>query len=376
MNIPYLAQQFFDNTGNPLSGGKLYTYTAGSTSLPKPLYYDSTLTIPSTNPLILDASGRPGQFYMTSGGYNFVLKSSADVLICGWDYQFGTTSNITSGGSVSDSYKVAVDQYDTNPDYLVNKLDSGAGIDVIEVIGATRIITVNSQGKMKTTAGDSLDYLGTKFTNTSSVTFSAVNNKMTASVVLSAVQTTLDHKVCVDSEDIDAPNYLIEKIVGEYPVSVTSESSGQHKQLHIGVPDFGMVKVNVTDVEGYVADKIKAGAGITITSATDVEGTKLYINSRTNVWLPTVYVSSNYTVKDTDCLIVIRGNFSDLTIPTPSAQYEGRKIFFQCAGIGYSTTVQALSGSIVGNGNTVITNYNKLEVVCVNDGSSWIWIAS
>ena len=46
-----------DNSGNPLAGGQLFTYQAGSL-IPLATYTDPTLTVPNTNPVILDAYGK------------------------------------------------------------------------------------------------------------------------------------------------------------------------------------------------------------------------------------------------------------------------------------------------------------------------------
>lgn len=50
-------QQFFDDNGDPLSGGFLYTYSAG-TSTPVATYTDSDLLVANANPIVLDAAGR------------------------------------------------------------------------------------------------------------------------------------------------------------------------------------------------------------------------------------------------------------------------------------------------------------------------------
>jgi len=83
--------QFLDNSGNVLTGGKIYTYSAGTTT-PLATYTDNLGTTAHTNPIILDASGRiaTGEIWLTTGlGYKFVLKDSNDVLI-------GTYDNIPS----------------------------------------------------------------------------------------------------------------------------------------------------------------------------------------------------------------------------------------------------------------------------------------
>ena len=55
MPVPQI--QFLDNNGDPLSGGKLYTYVAGSTTN-LATYSDSALSSANANPVVLDAGGR------------------------------------------------------------------------------------------------------------------------------------------------------------------------------------------------------------------------------------------------------------------------------------------------------------------------------
>jgi hypothetical protein len=78
--------QFFDDNGDPLSGGKIYTYAAG-TSYPLTTYTSNAGNIPNTNPVILDAAGRtPQQIWSTEGVlYKYVVTSSTDVVIRTWD---------------------------------------------------------------------------------------------------------------------------------------------------------------------------------------------------------------------------------------------------------------------------------------------------
>lgn len=87
-----VAAQFFTNTGAVLTGGKLYTYLAGTTT-PTPTYTTSAGNVARTNPIVLDAAGRvpgSGEIWVTVGvTYKFVLTDSNDVLI-------GTYDNVTS----------------------------------------------------------------------------------------------------------------------------------------------------------------------------------------------------------------------------------------------------------------------------------------
>lgn len=82
--------QFFDANGNPLSGGKLYTYAAGTTT-PLATYTDSGAGTPNTNPIILDSRGE-ANVWLGSSLYKFKLTTSADVEI--W-----TVDNVSTGNA-------------------------------------------------------------------------------------------------------------------------------------------------------------------------------------------------------------------------------------------------------------------------------------
>ena len=94
-----VAAQFFTNSGAVLTGGKIYTYAAG-TSTPEPTYTTASGTIAHTNPIVLDAAGRvpdSGEIWLTDGvAYKFVLKTSTDVLIATYDNISGINSNFVN----------------------------------------------------------------------------------------------------------------------------------------------------------------------------------------------------------------------------------------------------------------------------------------
>lgn len=71
---PVLRQRFFDLNGLPLSGGQLFSYTAG-TSTPQATYTDSTMATPNANPVVLDSAGY-ANVWLGSGAYKFVLEDS------------------------------------------------------------------------------------------------------------------------------------------------------------------------------------------------------------------------------------------------------------------------------------------------------------
>src|SRR5579863_1597036 len=73
-------QQFLANpvTGAPLTGGFLYFYASG-TSTPQNTYSDSALTIPNSNPVVLDSNGYANSIFLSNVAYKVVLTDSNNV---------------------------------------------------------------------------------------------------------------------------------------------------------------------------------------------------------------------------------------------------------------------------------------------------------
>lgn len=86
--------QLLDNSGNVLSGGKIYTYAAGTTT-PATTYTSSNGITANSNPIILNSAGRvPYEIWLTDGiAYKFVLKDSNDTLIATYDNLTGINSS-------------------------------------------------------------------------------------------------------------------------------------------------------------------------------------------------------------------------------------------------------------------------------------------
>lgn len=110
---PYGKFRAFSNAGLPLSGGKLYTYEANTTT-PKPTYTDASEDTANANPVVLDANGY-ADVWLEGGAYKFILKDSTDSTLWTVDditsdearsfgYTTATLSTSTSITSVYDSY--------------------------------------------------------------------------------------------------------------------------------------------------------------------------------------------------------------------------------------------------------------------------------
>lgn len=146
------AAQFFTNNGVILSGGKLYTYLAGTTT-PAATYTESSGAVFHANPIILDASGRipGGEVWLTSAqAYKFVLKDANEVLIGTWDDIVAPISSITANDV---GYTPGVDSLltATNVQDALNQLsdsDSGAAYVGFTQLG-TAPIELTALAKMR-----------------------------------------------------------------------------------------------------------------------------------------------------------------------------------------------------------------------------------
>tara|TARA_R110000868_G_scaffold322714_1_gene583668 strand:+ start:1142 stop:3052 length:1911 start_codon:yes stop_codon:yes gene_type:complete len=92
--------QFFDSNGVPLSGGKVYTYAAGTTT-PLTTYTSSAGNIANTNPIILDSRGE-ANVWLDNSFYKIALYSATDVLI--WTVDNVSTPFVTLSQSDGSSY--------------------------------------------------------------------------------------------------------------------------------------------------------------------------------------------------------------------------------------------------------------------------------
>lgn len=90
----FVASKFSatDSSGNPLAGGKVWTYSAGTTT-PKATYTTQAGNVANANPVILDSTGR-ANIWLGSGSYKFVVTDANDVAA-----PDGTVDNITAPGS-------------------------------------------------------------------------------------------------------------------------------------------------------------------------------------------------------------------------------------------------------------------------------------
>src|SRR3990167_8753861 len=147
---PSVKFQAFDSNGDPLNGGLLYTYAAGTVTA-KDTYTDQGAGTANANPVVLDSRGEADVWI--DGAYKFVLKDSSEVTIwtvddIGTIDEAGTlskTSNYTvaaadvgafikcdaSGGSFTITMPAAADQTD------------GFNVSIKKIDTSSNTVTIN-----------------------------------------------------------------------------------------------------------------------------------------------------------------------------------------------------------------------------------------
>jgi len=171
--------QFFDDNGNPLTGGKVYTYAAGTTT-PLATYTTTTGAVANANPIILDAAGRtPNEIWLAVGTlYKFIVKTSADVLVGTYDglpaindpYSINALlGSVTGTNAIAAVATPAITAYAAGATYSFIAANSNTAATTISIDGlAAKSITKN--GSVALTAGDIqagklmlIEYDGTSF---------------------------------------------------------------------------------------------------------------------------------------------------------------------------------------------------------------------
>lgn len=128
---PFYNPKFheFDTNGDPLSGGLLYTYAAGTTT-PLATYTTRAGDVANSNPVVLDANGEADVWVPSDVDYKYVLKTSAGVTR--W-----TVDNVPPSSGAGTSTSAAASE----PGGRLT-LTSGTPVTTADVTGATTVYYV------------------------------------------------------------------------------------------------------------------------------------------------------------------------------------------------------------------------------------------
>lgn len=175
---PIGNDQQFDANGDPLNGGKIYTYLAGTTT-PVATYTDDTGVTPQANPIILNSLGAPASPIWLTGGvtYKFVIKDANDV----------TLRTIDDISGINDFTSNAADEwtlYGSSPTYT-------SATSFTLVGDQTLIFQVNRRLKSANTGGTIYSSILTSVYSAPNTTVTVVNDSGSLDAGMSAVSYAL-----------------------------------------------------------------------------------------------------------------------------------------------------------------------------------------
>lgn len=171
--------QLFDNNGDPLAGGLIYTYTAGTTT-PKATYTTSAGSVANANPIVLDSAGRaPNSVYQEVGtDYKFIVRTSAAVLVGTYDNipsindpfsLYSILTNVTGTNTIAATGTPTVTSYATGATYSFIPANTNTAATTLSIDGLTAKAISKNNGTALS-AGDIqvgklalVEYDGTRF---------------------------------------------------------------------------------------------------------------------------------------------------------------------------------------------------------------------
>lgn len=330
---PIARQRFFDNNGLPLAGGKLYTYTAGTTT-PVTSYSDRSGTA-NTNPVILDANGYC-DIWLDSGYYKFVLKDSLDNTLWTKDQvSLADTASLASAFWRDVVYVTSADSPLT-----LTQSHNGKLLSIDATSGAISVILPQISLTV-------LPYnIGMKLTNaTNAVTISRTGTDTIEGATTKTMNTT--NASCQLIADID-------------------KSPDQWAQLDFGIVDFSGYPTATPDTTDF--------AMIVDTSAGSINK-KASFKAFKNAVYRSVTTTDSVTVED-ETMVLSGASFTS-TLPT-AVGVAGKRYKYLHGGTSlsqvYTLNTLLASGQTIGGvasgSYALYTNGEVLEIE--SDGANWI----
>jgi hypothetical protein len=237
--------QFFNDVGNVLAGGLLYTYLAGTTT-PAATYTTSSGSVANSNPIVLNAEGRTPQEVWLTGGtqYKFIVHDATDVTVTP-----GTWDNISGINDIGTSSSSEWQSFTNSPTYISGTSFSVAG-------NQTAILTVGRRIKATVTAGTVYGTIvSSSFGTVTTVTLAMDGNEVLDSGLSAIFYSLLDPT----NPSVNAVGVIYNQL-SSHAINRTVE---QKLQETLSVTDFGIVGDGATDNTTALANLVTYVNGLT-----------------------------------------------------------------------------------------------------------------
>jgi hypothetical protein len=330
--LNYPKFKAFDDNGDPLTGGLLYTYVAGTTTA-KAAFTDKACTVAQTNPIILDSNGEATIYLL--GTYKLVLKDSDDVTQWTMD-NIGTQE--VGGGAYYYPDSSAADQGVTGSSNTIKYFNDIIGAAKSGVI-YLRNISVDGTTAYTLTTSETINEgvviefePGAYITGTGGLTFSGTSDEQIKSMSdqIFAGSVTVDfltsYKGTIYSDwwNNDTAPYVLasagkiatwiklDNTIVQYRNDSTPDATTYAADYHISGAGYdgepkgvGAIRIDVADNTDVIADPTKAGVlyGIVITIDPIVSR-----NDVPNDDAAGILIQNEGTQKATDAIYIGNGN--------------------------------------------------------------------
>ena len=341
---PTPKQQIYGSDGAPLVGGKIYTYSAGTTT-PLATYTSSSGGTANTNPIILNSLGQADIWLAAASSYKFSVYTSADVLLY-------TVDNIAT----PIDYLSLVTALASPPPIGSTAANTGAFTTLTATTGTVTTLT-STTGNITTvnaTTVNATTSTTTGVTTTGTLTFSGGGSMtklaeptikpITATVASNALTVTLN-PTTLDFRSSTLTSGTVTSRLVSSAISVTVSSgstlgtvSGQQSRIVVlAIDNAGTVELAVVNIAGgndltetgLISTTAEGGSG-----AADSASTIYSTSARSNVAYRVVgYIESTQATAGT-------------WATTPSTiQGQGGQALSAMSSLGYGQTWQNVTAS-------------------------------
>ena len=205
---PLPIQSFRDSNGNPLAGGLLYTYQAGTSTL-QSTFTDASGATPNANPVVLNSRGEASVWLTSAQAFKLVLQDSYGVLI--W-----SVDQVASGAS------------------------SGANSDISSLTGLTTALSIAQGGTGAITANAGADALGAFRRGTLLGTVSQTTGVPTGAVIERGSNANGEYVRWADGTQIctltTEGNEILSTALANVFVSNTEQTAKPFPAVFVGIP--------------------------------------------------------------------------------------------------------------------------------------------